>query len=183
MTFEEGLREFERDGRAAERFLGIAAAVLVGIEDGEGSGSGFIRLSAKMMVGDDEVEAEALRGLGLSERAHAGVDGDDEADALGIRGFKHAGLQAVAFAQTMRNMEANRAAEHLDCGLEQHNGGGAVDVVVAVEEDWFAARDGGLNAFDCGRHAQHQKRIVKLGYFRIEKREGFGWAGDAAGDQ
>jgi hypothetical protein len=35
VTLEQGLREFERDGRAAERFLGIAAVVLIGIEDGQ----------------------------------------------------------------------------------------------------------------------------------------------------
>ena len=34
-TLEQGLRELECDGRAAQRFLRISAAGLVGVEDGE----------------------------------------------------------------------------------------------------------------------------------------------------
>ena len=43
--------------------------------------------SGKMVVGDDEVEAEAPRGFGFGEGAHAGVDGDDQPHAVGIGGF------------------------------------------------------------------------------------------------
>ena len=39
---KDGLCEFESDGGAAERFFGIAAAGLIGIEDGEGDGEGVI---------------------------------------------------------------------------------------------------------------------------------------------
>ena len=35
VALEQGLRKLQCDGRAAERFLGIAAVVLVGVEDGE----------------------------------------------------------------------------------------------------------------------------------------------------
>ena len=97
-----------------------------------------------MMVGDDEVEAEAARGFSFGEGAHAGVDGDDEANAVGVCGFKHAGLQAVAFAQPMRHVEAHHAAEHFDRGFQQDHGGGAVDVVVAVEQNRFLRGDGAL---------------------------------------
>ena len=58
------------------------------------------------MVGDDEVEAEAARGFGFGKGSHAGVDGDDQADAVGVGGLEHAGLQAVALAKAMRHMEA-----------------------------------------------------------------------------
>ena len=58
-----------------------------------------------MVVGDDEVEAQPACGLGFSEGAHAGVDGDDQADAFGISSFKHARLQAVAFADAMGNVK------------------------------------------------------------------------------
>ena len=93
---------------------------------------------AKMMVGDDEVKAEATRSFSLGEGAHAGVDGDDEANALGICCLKHERLQAIALAQTMRHVEANSAAEHLDSSFQQDDGGCAVDVVVAVEQDGLA---------------------------------------------
>ncbi len=58
------------------------------------------------MVGDDEIEAQPARGFCFGKGAHAGVDGDDEADAFGVGRFKHAGLHAVAFAEAMGNVKA-----------------------------------------------------------------------------
>ena len=131
--------KFAGDGCAAEGFFRISAAGLVGIEDGERIGKGVMRIG-KMVVGDDEVEAEAARGLSFSEGAHAGVDGDDKADAFGVGCFKDARLHAVAFAQAMGNVKAGDAAEHFDGGFEKDNGDGAVHVVVAVEEHRARAR-------------------------------------------
>ena len=104
-ALEQRLRQLERDGRAAEGFFRIGAAGLVGIEDGERIGDGIVGVG-QVMVGDDEVEAEAPRGFSFGKGAHAGVDGDDEAHAVGVRGFKHARLQAVALAEAMRHMKA-----------------------------------------------------------------------------
>ena len=71
------------------------------------------------MIGDDEVEAEAL-GFGRgSEGADAGVDGDDQAHTFG-GGVSEAGLaQAVAFAEAMGDVEA-------DVGGGVERGGGAL---------------------------------------------------------
>ena len=66
-AFEDGLRELEGDGCAAEGFLRIAAAGLVGIEDGERDGDGVIG-SGEVVVGDDEVEAEACGRFLLRQR-------------------------------------------------------------------------------------------------------------------
>ena len=112
-----------------------------------------------------------------------GVDCDDEPNTLGICRFKHGGLQSVALAETVRHVEANFAAEHFDCGFEKDDGGGAVHVVVAVEQNRFLARDGRFDTFHGGLHAEHQQRIVQLGHFRIEKCEGFAGGGDAASDE
>ena len=84
VALEQRLRQFERDGGAAERFFGIAAARLVGIEDRQRRREGHRPPTREVMVGDDEVEAEAPRGFGLREGAHARVHGDDEAHAFGI---------------------------------------------------------------------------------------------------
>ena len=136
-----------------------------------------------MVVGDDEVEAEAARGFSFSECAHAGVDGDDDANAFGVGGFEHARLHAVAVAQAMRNMKADEAAEHFDGGFEQDDGDGAVDVVVAIEQDRLARGDGSFDALDGGGHAEHEKGIVEVGRFGIQEGEGFGGRGDAARDE
>jgi hypothetical protein len=47
--------------------------------------SGIRRGIGQVMVGDDEVEAERGR-FGFGEGAHAGIDADDEADAVGCGG-------------------------------------------------------------------------------------------------
>ena len=62
----------------------------------------------KVMVGDDEVEAEATRSFSLGEGSHPGVDCDHEASALCVGCLKHRGLQSIAFAETVGDVEANR---------------------------------------------------------------------------
>ncbi len=116
-----------------------------------------------MVVGDDEVEAQTAGGFSLGEGSHAGVYCNDEADALGMGRFKDAGLQAVAFAETVGDVEAGRAAKHLDSGLEQDDGGGAVHVVVAVKENRLLGGDGALQPVNGHIHAQHEKWIVEVG--------------------
>ncbi len=64
--------------------------------------------SGKMVVGDDQIEAQPARGFRFGKGAHAGVDGDDQPHALGVRRFEHARLQAVALAQAVRHVEARR---------------------------------------------------------------------------
>ena len=181
-ALEDGLRQLERDGGAAERFFRIRAAGLIGIENGERVRDCVVGIG-QVVVGDDEVEAETARGFSFGESPHAGIDGDDQAHALGIRGLKHARLQAVALANAMRHVEAHHAAEHLDGGFEQDDGGGAVDVVIAVEQNRLARGDGLLQAVRGGLHAQHEKGIVKVRCFRIEEGEGFVGCGDAARQQ
>ena len=182
MALEQRLSKLEGDRRTAERLLGIAAVVLVGIENGQRNRDGIVG-SRKMVVGDDEVEAEALRGFCFGKGAHSGVDSDDETNTLGIGGFEYGGLQSVALAQSMGHMEANLAAEQFNCGLKQDDGGGAVHVIVTVEQDGFLARDGCFDALHGRLHAEHKERIVELCNFRIEERESFAGGGDAASDQ
>ena len=71
----------------------------------------------------------------------------------------------------MRHVEAHGAAKHLDGGFQQHHGGGAVHVVVAVEQDGLASRDGALHALDGRVHSQHQHGIVQMRDVGIEERD------------
>jgi hypothetical protein len=92
-------------------------------------------------------------------------------------------LQAVAFAQAVRHMEADGSAEHLDGGLQQHHGRGAVHVVVAVKKHRLAERDGALQAVDGRGHAQHELGVVEMREFGIQESEGLAGLGDAAGHE
>ena len=181
-ALEQRLRELERDGCAAERFFRIRAAGLIGIQDGERGGKRVVRVG-QVVVGDDEIEAQPARGFRFGKGAHAGVDGDDEADAFGVGRFEHARLHAVAVAQAMRNVKARHAAEHFDGGFEQDDGDGSVHVVVAVEKHGLARGDGALEPVDGCGHAQHEEGIVQVGGLGIEEGVGLGGGGDAARDE
>jgi hypothetical protein len=140
-----------------------------------------------VVIGDDEVEAETARGFSFSEGAHASVDGDDDADAIGVSSFKNAGLHAVAVAQAVRDVKSDEiapgAGKHFNGGFEQDDGDGAVNVVIAVEKDGFAGGDGVFDALDGDGHSEHEKGIVEVRRFGIQKGEGVGCGGYAARDK
>ena len=175
---KQRLGELERDGSAAEAFFGIGAARLIRVEDGEGNGKRVVGVG-QVVVGDDEVEAEAARGIGFSKRAHARVDGDDDANAFGLGRFKHARLHAIAVAEAMRNVKADVASQHFDGGFEKDDSDRAVDVVVAIEEDGLVRGDGAFETVDGGGHAPHQEWIVEVRGLGVEEGEGLGGGGDA----
>ena len=161
---EEGLRELEGDGGSAEVLVGVGAVGLGWVEDGEGFGEAFV---GKVVVGDDEVEREDFGFGGGGEGADAGVDGDDEADAGGGGETEDVGLHAVAFADSVGDVVGDLRGtigwgDALDGGLEEDGGDGAVDVVVAVDEDGLGGCDGVLDAGDGGGHAEKEKGVVEI---------------------
>ena len=121
----------------------------------------------QVVVGDDQIEVEARGFVRGGEGADAGIHADDEAHAFGRGAREHLGLHAVAVAQAMRDVIADSAAEDLDGGLEQDDGGGAVHVVVAVDEDRLARRDGLLDARDRGGHAVQRIGVEQV----VERRD------------
>ena len=136
-----------------------------------------------MMVGNNQVQPQAARGFGLGKGSHAGVHGNHQPNALRVSLFQHARLQPVPLAQPVRHMEARIPAQHLDSRLQQHDGGGAVHVVIAIEQHRLARGDSLLQPLHGGLHAQHQKGIVQVRNFRIKKSECFRRLGNAARHQ
>ena len=137
----------------------------------------------QMVVGDDEVEAEAARGFSFSEGAHAGVDRDDDADTVGVSRFKDARLHAVAVTEAMGNVKADVTTEHFDRGFEQDDSDRAINVVVAIKENGLARGDGAFEAINGGRHAEHEKGIVEVRRLGIEEGESLSGGVDAARDE
>ena len=180
--FEQGLRELERNGRAAQRFFRVSAAGLIGIENRQRRRHRVARLR-QMVVGDDEIEPESLRRLGLGKSSHSGVDRDGQAHAVGVCRFEHARLHAIALAQPVRHMKTDYATKHFNGGLEQHDSRGAVHVVIAIEQHRLFGRDGSLQPRDGRNHSQHEEGIVELSGFRIQESRGLGSLGNSAGHQ
>ena len=101
-----------------------------------------------------------------SAAADAAVDRDDQLHALGVQPFDRRRLQAVAVAQPLGNEVDDVAAEHLERAPQDHGGGDAVDVVVAVDRDPLAPRERPLEPLDRRVHAGEPERIVQV----IERR-------------
>ena len=183
---EEGVRELEGDGGSAEALVRVRAVGLGWVDDGKGFGDAG-DLVGEVVVGDDEVEG---RGLWLhrrrSEGADAGVDTDDETDARGCGEAEDVRLHAIAFADAMGDVVGDLGGtagrrDALDGGLEEDGGGGAVDVVVAVDEDGLAGVDGLLDAGDGFTHAEEKEGVVEGVEGGGEEGGCSGGIGDAAG--
>ena len=122
-----------------------------------------------MVIGDDEIEPEGFGGLGGGKGADAGIDADDETHALRGCGFEHLIAHTVAFAETMRDVKTDFAAEHFNGCFEQNGGGGAIDVIVAVDQDRLSALYGLLNARNGGGHAEHAVGIEEMIQLRLQE--------------
>ena len=118
------------------------------------------------MVGDDQVHAQPPGGFGRSEGADAHVHADDEPDARGGGPLDDVVAHVVAVADAVRNVKFRGAAAELDGGLEDYDCGGAIDVVVAVDQDRFLVLDGGFDPVDGRLHAGHQVWRVQVSRVR-----------------
>ncbi len=81
----------------------------------------------------------------------------------------------VAVANAVRNMEFRRAAAEFDGSLEDYDCGGAIDIVVAVDEDRLLVLDGGFDPVNGCLHAGHEVRRVQVS--KIGSQETFGGFG------
>jgi len=99
-----------------------------------------------VVVGDDEIDAVGAEGLGFLDGGDSAVDGGDELGAGFGDGFEGVGVEAVAFFETFGDVVVDVAAEEGDGVPEDGGCGDAVDVVVAVDDDFFVSFDGVVDA-------------------------------------
>ncbi len=76
----------------------------------------------------------------------------------GGRALDHIVAHVVAFANAVRHVEVGRAAAEFNRSLQNDDGHGAVDVVVAVDQNGLFAFDGGVDAVDGGAQAESSDR-------------------------
>src|SRR4051794_30122088 len=114
------------------------------------------------MVSDNEVHADPAGRLGRSECTNPGVNGDDETNAGFSGALYYVVLHAVTVFDSVRHMELCNTAAELDRCFQDHDGSGAINVIVAVDKDVLLMSDRGLQAFDSGLHAEHGVRRVQV---------------------
>ena len=86
---------------------------------------------------------------------------------VGVQPIDGGRLEPVAVAQAFGDEVHHLAAEHLERAPEDDGRGDAVDVVVAVDGDPFAARQRPLEPRHGAVHVGEQKRIVEM----VERRD------------
>ena len=181
--------EFEGDARAAELAEGVGGLAVdadARVDDGVGVGeravSGFTLAGDVVVVGDDQVEAELVGGLGLIEGRDATVHADDEAGAFVVEATEGGAVEAVALFEAVGDVgaEVGFGLDRADGVVEDAGGGDAVDVVVAVDSDLLAGSDGFKDAGRGLVEAGHERRVVQRGQRRGGEGEGGFDLGEAA---
>lgn len=182
MEFEKRLRQFESHTGSTEVLAWVAAAGLIGIEDGQrfGNAEGGFR---QMVISDDQVQPQSLCRFRRGEGADSGIHADNQADTFPGCRFEDLSLHSVAFTKAVRDVKTGSASESLDCSFQQHNGRGAIHVIVAVDKDRLLSGDGALNSLDCGAHAEHEIRVVQMVKAGVEESGGVGTGADTTRNQ
>ena len=116
----------------------------------------------QVMIGDDQVDANAPRGLGRLKGADAGVHADDHFYARRRGPFDDIIFDSVAFFDPVGDVEVSRAAAKLNRGLQDDDSSRSIDIVVAINQDAFLIGDGCAQALDGGGHAAHEIGRMKL---------------------
>src|SRR5205807_7310223 len=124
--------------------------------------------AGQVMVGNDQVHTQPLCRFSGSESADAHIHADDQTNAGGGGALDHVVAQVVAFANAVRNVEVGRASAELNRSLQNDHRHGAINIVVAVNQDGLFALDGRFDAGDSGGQSTHLLGRVQVGERRRE---------------
>ena len=153
-----GLHELEAHAAAGQVVEGILAVLTLGVQHRHGLRKRFLR---KMVVADNHLQALAAGVFDLVDGLDAAVERDDELEAA-VRGPVDALVgHAVALVVAVGNVEIHLVGETLDEGIDQRDGGRAVHVIVAVDQDLLAGGDGAVQPLHRLVHVLHQEGIVE----------------------
>ena len=174
---QKRLDQLEGHTGAAQVLFRVRAIRAIGIEHGErGREVGL----GQVMVGDDDVDAEFVGAAHHFGGADAGIHADNQLHPLFGGGLHHFAPHAVAVLQAVRHVIRGGAAGEFEGLGEEHHAGGAVDVVVAVDQDALALADGARDALNGDRHVAQGQRIVQFFEGRVQEAVGGRGVGESA---
>ena len=151
------LTQLEGNAYTAQILKRIAAATLLGVDNCVGRRQ---NLRHRMVVRNDDIQR--FRRIGyLAQTADAAVHGNNQCRTLLRNIFQRFVIQAVALAFTLRNVGGNPAAALLQIQVQQGGGTDSVHIIVAVNRNLLACRQGPLNTLNRALHILQQKRIMK----------------------
>ena len=174
------LGQLEAHAAAAEVVEGVVAVFPLGVQDGHRSGQFVLR---QMVVADDDVDSLAAGIFHFLDGLDAAVQGNHQAYPV-VRGpVQRLVGQAVALVVAVRDIEIHLGRKLLQEGVHLRYGGGAVHVVISVNQDFFFSRNGLVHPFHGLVHVLHQEGVVKVFQAGTEKAAGLFEGFDAALDQ
>ncbi len=176
--FLKSVAEFEDEGGGAE--VGVAAGDL-GIDEGGAGGGAVFRF---VVVDNDEVDTTGGEPGGFFVRGSAAIESDDEGGlAAGEDAVESVAAEPVALGFAQREKPAGVEPERGEKAMKDGERGDAIDVIVAVEHDVFAALDGQRQApggrFEAGR----VERVGQGGEAGVEEVFGLAGIGQIAGGE
>ncbi len=153
--------QLERDAGAAEIRIGIrrADSRQAGMDDGMAIRKPRRIAVRLMMVGNDQVDIALPGDRRRLDRRDAAIDRHDQLGAVIDNLPQRLGVEAVSFVDAMRNVGVHLTAEERDGMPEDAGGGDAVNVVIAVNDDFLAVADGPGDPCRRGGQARQQRRI------------------------
>jgi len=114
------------------------------------------------MIREDHPHSAALRRFHGLEAGGTAVAGQQQSGPVHRRLLDGGQRHAVALAHPMRHVVAHLSPQTAQSLHQQHRGRHSVDVIVPVDEDRLAPRQGLLQEVHGSRHVPHQERIVAV---------------------
>ena len=159
--------EQERDANRGEMLVRAGIVDPVGIDHRHRLRQRDLR---HMVVDHDEIESGAPRLGQRLEGGDAAIDRDDDGSAVLPDLQQRRRIGAVPLLATVRNVDADIAADGPEETQQQRRGGGAIDIVVAEHDDALARLDGPHEAPDGRVHVLQMRGIgQELAQRRFEK--------------
>jgi len=134
-----------------------------------------------MVVGDDDIDAQFGGPPYDFGSANAGIHANDEPDTFGGSLLDYFRAHAVAIAQTVGHEERCNAAGHFDGFFQDDDGGGAIHIVIAVDEDALTGGDSAAQPLDGRGHAAQFAGGMQVIERRAQKAAGGMGVGQVAG--
>ena len=94
------------------------------------------------LVRDNKIDAVLFRPRDRFKTSNAAIDADRDRAAVGFGLFKRRNVDAVAFGESIRDVERGLGSEHLQCPSQKHRACRTVDVVISPDQDLLTGVDG-----------------------------------------
>ena len=140
------------------------------MDDCGGGGQCCCRL---VVVGDDEADVEFFREFGGIVGVNAAVNGDEEFGSVFCEESDGVGVEAVAFVDSVRDVEVGIGAEEAEKMPEDCGACDAVDVVIAIDGYFLFFFDCAEDYGQCVLDAGHFFRPDEVCKFWPEELRGF----------